>query len=148
MKTILAAIDFSDLSKNIIDFAIEQARSQEASIYLMHVQNPVPAFIGGEIEPQLVTEQVQEEAKRIETAFNAVKEYVRKAGIENEAEIVQGPVAESIISKAEEKKCSMIIIGVHAHGLMYRAFIGSISAAVIKHACCPVLVVPQKCCKY
>lgn len=146
MKTILAAIDFSDLSKNIIDYAIEQARAQEASIYLMHVQNPVPAFIGSEIEPQLVTEQVQEEARRIGADLAAINEYISKSGVPNETEILQGPVAETIILKAEEKKCSMIILGVHAHGIMYRAFIGSISAAVIKHACCPVLVVPQKCC--
>lgn len=146
MKTILAAIDFSDLSKNVIDYAIEHARAHGASIYLMHVQNPVPAFIGSEIEPQLVTEQVQEEARRIEADLKAINDYIGKSGIQNETEIVQGPVAESIILKAEEKKCSMIILGVHAHGIMYRAFIGSISAAVIKHACCPVLVVPQKCC--
>ena len=146
MKTILAAIDFSDLSKSIIDYTIEQARAQGASIYLMHVQNPVPAFIGSEIEPQLVTEQVQEEARRIEADLAAINDYISKSGVPNETEILQGPVAETIILKAEEKKCSMIILGVHAHGIMYRAFIGSISAAVIKHACCPVLVVPQKCC--
>lgn len=146
MKTILAAIDFSDLSKNIIDHAIEQARGQDASIYLIHVQNSVPAFIGSEIEPQLVSEQVQEEAKRLETDLDAIRDYITGKGIDNSAEIVQGPVAESILLKASEKNCCMIIIGVNTHGLIYRAFIGSISTAVIKQACCPVLVVPQKCC--
>jgi nucleotide-binding universal stress UspA family protein len=146
MKTILAAIDFSDLTKTIIDRAIEQAEQQKANLCVIHVQNSVPAFIGSEIEPQLVSEQVQEEAKRIEADLNAIRDYVIGKGIENSVEIVQGPVAESIIQKATDKNCDMIVLGVHTHGLMYRAFIGSISTAVIKQACCPVLVVPQKCC--
>lgn len=70
--------------------------------------------------------------------------HLQQKGIEASWELLQGAIADTIVEKAAEIKADLIIVGAHSHGFLYRAFIGSVSTGVLKHAPCPVLVIPEK----
>jgi nucleotide-binding universal stress UspA family protein len=48
------------------------------------------------------------------------------------------------LSEARRLKVELIVVDSHGHGLLFDALLGSVSAAVLRHADVPVLVVPVR----
>jgi len=57
--------------------------------------------------------------------------------------IADAPVADAITSAGERGRGGLIALGSHERDLADRLLLGSVRARVIRHAKCPVLVVPQ-----
>ena len=55
---------------------------------------------------------------------------------------VRGPPAKEILAQAKALDADMIIVGSHGFGAVFRLLLGSVSEKVLKHATCPVLIVP------
>jgi len=145
MKQILAAVDFSDLATTVIENSVKMATAFKSRVHIIHVETPVPAFIGNEIGPQLPPpEQHLEETKQQQADLQAMANHLQEKGIEATWQLLQGDVTDAVIEKAAEIEADLIIVGAHSHGFLYRAFIGSVSTGILKHAPCAVLVVPQK----
>ena len=54
-----------------------------------------------------------------------------------------GRADDEIVSLAEEEGAGLIVMGSRGQGGIQRALMGSVSAAVVQHAHCPVLVVRE-----
>lgn len=54
-----------------------------------------------------------------------------------------GNVAATLIELAAERSASAILIGSRGHGALKRLFLGSTSEALLRHARCPLLIVPE-----
>jgi nucleotide-binding universal stress UspA family protein len=144
MKRILAAVDFSDLSTPVIETAAELAIAFGSEIRIVHVEAPAPAFIGSEMSPPVLSEQHTEEVERIHEDLKSMIAYLEKKGISAEYKYLQGPVVELINEQSKEFNADLVLVGAHSHGILYRAFIGSISSGVVKTCRRPVLVIPEK----
>jgi nucleotide-binding universal stress UspA family protein len=55
-----------------------------------------------------------------------------------------GMPAAEIVRDAAEQGADAIVLGSHGHGLVRRFMLGSVADRVIRHARCPVLVVPHR----
>lgn len=55
---ILTAIDLSAASDQVLTAARQQASQTSAEVWLIHVAEPNPAFVGYEAGPQVVRDQV------------------------------------------------------------------------------------------
>lgn len=53
-----------------------------------------------------------------------------------------GAPAECIVAEARRISADYIVMGSHGHTALYDALVGSITGWVLKHAPCPVVVVP------
>jgi nucleotide-binding universal stress UspA family protein len=56
--------------------------------------------------------------------------------------IVDGDAGSAICELATERDADAIVIGSRGHGAVRRALLGSVSTYVVKHAPCPVVIVP------
>ena len=65
----------------------------------------------------------------------------RSAGIEPDTELLEGAPADQICKLAERCGATLVVLGSHGWGPVHRLLFGSVSAAVLHHAPCPVLVV-------
>lgn len=144
MKNLLVAINFSDLAPEIIANSIELAQALQAKIWLVHVADPNPFFIGYEVEPPVLRAQREEELKRERSELQAMASQIESHGIEVSAELLPGTPVSCIIDKAAEINADMIIIGKEDHGFFYKTFMGSTSEGVVSKSDCPVLVIPLK----
>ena len=144
MKTIVAALDFSDVTNDLLEVARKMALAHQATLYLLHVEPPEPDFVGYEPGPEHVRNSVAQEAIRHFKEENTFRNELRAAGIDAHSLVIQGPTAEKVVSEAESLNAEMIIIGSHGHGPVYRVVMGSVGQAIITHADCPVLIVPSK----
>lgn len=144
MKKILVPVDFSDITTEVLDYAIHMANEDTSSITVLHVAPPNPIFPGPDAEPIMMETYVNEELEREKDELHAITEHIHKQGIEAYSVLLQGSIIDTIIDEAKEIKADMIVMGKESHGLLYRTLLGTTSEGVIRRARVPVLIVPEK----
>ncbi len=143
MKTILVPIDFSPVSKPVINEAVALARALRAHLIFIHVVQP-PAFVtdyaGMTLEDtaQLMMDARQWAGRELIRLRAKLRAQHVKAGTILET----GMAAPCILAEARKLDASHIVIGSHGHTAFFDLLIGSTTRGVIKRAECPVVVVP------
>jgi len=62
---------------------------------------------------------------------------------EVETQVLMGEPATELGLFAQEVGATVLVVGSRGHGALKRAFLGSVSAHLVRHAPCPVLVVRE-----
>lgn len=142
--TILAPVDFSAATAQVLDAAVTLAQTGPGEIVLLHVVQPpmVTSDYG------LALENVQEifavSEKAATRQLKHLAENLRKDGVAARIVQVSGAPVPNILETAEKVKADYIIMGSHGHTALYDLIVGSTTHGVLKKAPCPVLVVPPK----
>jgi nucleotide-binding universal stress UspA family protein len=143
MKTILAAIDFSDATDRVVTAAAELTRALDGELHLLHVVPPDPDFVGYEPGPQHVRDQVAHSIAEDRHEIVELRDRLKKSGIQVQALVVQGPTIQKILEEAHRLPADLVVIGTHGHGALYDLVLGGVSDGVVRKSPCPVLVVPR-----
>ncbi len=144
MDKIIVAVDLSDVAGTTLESAADFAAAFKSYVHILHIEVPVPTYIGNEMVQPVIPIDDEEETNRIRKDLDSMTEYMQKRGIEADYELAKGPIVETIIEKAASYNAELIVLGAHNHGFLYRAFIGSVCTGVVKHSPCPVLIIPSK----
>ena len=144
MDKIIVAVDLSDVATVALNHTASFALAFNSHVRILHVEVPIPTYIGNEIVQPVLPTDNEEEMERIKTDLSAMVEHLNKLGVVADYELVKGPIVESIIEKAATYNADLIVLGAHNHGFLYRAFIGSVCSGVVKHTPCPVMIIPSK----
>lgn len=139
---ILAAVDLSASTEKVVEETRKLAKRLFAAVWIIHVAEPEPDFVGYDPGPRSVRDTVSKEFHDEHRQLQAIAGRLGEAGIEATALLVRGPTAETILRKAAELEADVIVVGSHGRGAMYQLLVGSASEGVIHGADRPVLVVP------
>ena len=82
--------------------------------------------------------------ERAETVAGEAARQARESALEVETVVPCGPAVDEICGIAERRQARLIVIGSHGWGRIRGALLGSVSAGVLHHAQCPVMVVPAR----
>ena len=141
--SLLVALDFSTVSDGQLEIVSRLARPKR-EIFLLHVAEPDPSFIGMEAGPVEVRDQVAREFHREHERLQTMADRLRASGHEATALLVQGPTVQTILKEADRVGAEVIVVGSHGRGKLFDLVVGSVSAGVIRKAKVPVLVVPSR----
>lgn len=144
MHNILVATDLSDAIAELIESAKMQALKSESKIWLVFAAPPNPDFVGLEIGPKYIRDNVAAELREDHKKLQDIAESLRLQGYQSEALMVQGPAPDVILAEADKLEANMIVIGSHGHGAVFDLLVGSVCKGVLKKSKIPVLVVPSK----
>mgnify|MGYP001825895522 CR=1 FL=1 len=139
---ILVAVDLSPASEKVVETAGDVAKLTGASIYVLHVAEPEPDFVGYDAGPEVVRTQVAQELRREHRDVQALARKLRDDGLDATALLIRGPTVETTLKEAENLETDLIVVGTHGHGAVYDVLVGSYSAGIIRRSKLPVLVVP------
>jgi nucleotide-binding universal stress UspA family protein len=142
MKTMLVPVDFSDVTPDLLDAAAAQAGAFGSKIVLLHVAAPEPEFIGYDPGPQSVRDHVARQLAHEHQQTHNLQKQLAAKGLEATALAIQGYPVDVIIAEAEKLKADLIIMGSHGHGALHNLLVGSVTEGVIRHAKCPLLIIP------
>lgn len=141
VANILVAVDFSVCSKAALDYAAVLARNIGAALTLVHVVEPY--VYPEDLSAGLTVEQV--DARWMRTAKTKLEELREQKGCEGtpwNVIVTMGPAWRQIVETAKTRKADLIVTGTHGYTGLTHVVLGSTAERVVRHAGCPVLVVP------
>jgi nucleotide-binding universal stress UspA family protein len=138
LERLLLSADGSKFSEGAVREAISLAKTCGSKLYIVSVVEVNPEFES--LAPGLV-ERVEKETRQY---LEEVKGKALKEGADCEIIVHEGENPHKyIVSEASKKKVEMIIMGRRGRTGLKRLMMGSVTAKVIGHAPCKVLVVPK-----
>jgi len=140
---ILALIDFSDVTNSVIATASQLATATEFELLLLHVAEPDPDFVGYDVGPETVRDDVAHELRDEHREIATLAESVTTSGLKCRSIMVQGPTVATALEQAEQHSAGWIMLGSHGHGALFTLLVGSVSKGILQGAKCPVIVVPS-----
>jgi nucleotide-binding universal stress UspA family protein len=141
---ILVPIDFSDVTETVLAQARRLADALGAKTWLIHVASARPDFLGYEVGPVNVRDSVARQLHKEHEQLQQYQDEFRAEGLIATALLVPGVPPKKILEEAERLKPDLIVIGSHGHGALFHLLAGSVCEGVLKHAPCPVVVVPAR----
>ena len=137
LKHLLVPTDFSEDADRAVDYAAGLAHELKASLTLM-----TATYIGDTPEVNLsYIEKIRVEAQQ---RIEAARQRVEDTGLTVKVVMVNGPPAQRITETAEKEAADLIVMGTHGRTGLRHMLIGSVAERVVRHATCPVLVVPRQ----
>jgi nucleotide-binding universal stress UspA family protein len=140
----LVPLDLSSATERVLATATAVARDTGASVWLLHVAEPDPAFVGYDAGSAAVRDQVAQEYREEHRQLQDHARQLRGAGIEATPLLVRGPTADTILDRATHLAVDLIVMATHGRGAMFDILVGSISHAVLRRSTIPVLMVPTR----
>ncbi|MEO6002666.1 MAG: universal stress protein [Opitutus sp.] len=142
MNTVLAAIDFSPVSHEVVRTAVELKRAIAGRMVVLHVvQPPLIATDLGAVLGEVVqlNAEVERHSRR---RLRDIQKRLARRGETVETACCQGSSVVQIIARAEELGARYIVLGSHGHTAFYDLVAGSTTSGVMKRSPCPVVIVP------
>jgi len=132
---ILYATDFSTMGQTALEMATSLARDRDATLVIVHVEEPPMAYGGGEFYYG-IEEPNREELKRM------LAEVVpTDPTVACEHRLMIGTPATAIVEMARRENVELIVMPTHGRTGLSRLLMGSVAEEVVRKAECPVLVV-------
>lgn len=148
-ETVCLATDFSPVSERAADYVVRLTEAGCRKVVLLHVVNIAKEHIviseppGLDADSATAYEDTLRERLHLENQQEMTDTVTRfrEAGLCVETVILSGNPADEIVKIADSREASLIVVGAHGRTGLSRAFLGSVSAEVIRRARQPVLVV-------
>jgi len=140
-RRILVPLDGSVVSETILDHARKLAKADGAELVLLQVANSA-----GEIfnDPSIAADDLNAVASADKSYMETLLARMKSEGVLASVEVREGPVAETILSVANEMNVDMIAMSTHGRSGLQKLLMGSITEWMIQHSHVPVLVLrPQ-----
>jgi hypothetical protein len=138
MEKLLVATDGSIFSENAIREAINLAKTCSSKLIAVSVVKTNPEF------EDLVPLVVEKAEKEVREHLESIKNRASREGVDCKIVVHRSEEPfQDIVNDAAKNKVDMVIIGTHGRTGLKRLMMGSVTAKVIGHAPCKVLVVPK-----
>ncbi|HNV29875.1 MAG TPA: universal stress protein [Cyclobacteriaceae bacterium] len=150
MKKILVPTDFSKLSINALEVAIEIAKKANSEIVLLHVVEEAGAdsfSIAGEWRTEENWSDRLFTLKLIEKAKAQLEKLVldpRFSSAKISGELRLGNAFHGMRTIITEHKVDLVVMGTRGHSKLEEMVIGTNTERVVRHAKCPVLSIHKK----
>jgi nucleotide-binding universal stress UspA family protein len=137
---ILAAIDLSKQSRQVLDAAKTMAEADKADLRVLYVLEPLPMM--------LTEAAVYDEAEHRRHAREQMEAMLEDVGLIAdsgvEARMHEGDSGHEILEEAQAWDADLIVMGTHGFGFFDRLLVGSTSVYVLRHGHRATLIVPPE----
>ena len=143
MKNIMVPIDFSPVTRPVLETVETLANACQSKVLLVHVAPAMSPELKEIPVPQqqrdIVAHLLRDEHRKLQNLAGDL----RKRGCDAEALLVEGHrIIEKILDEARRLQADLIVMGSHGHGKVFDLLVGSTCEGVLRRAGIPMLIVP------
>jgi len=141
MKNILVPIDFSKVSENALNYAIDLANSTKSRLTLMHVYVS-PIYVGNTLDLLPSPEKME---KEFILAMEELRQNILQKNKHLEISIycTPGMVPEQVEKYAETHEIDLIIIGTQGRNYLEERMLGSTASSMIRTSAFPIMTIDR-----
>ena len=140
LQKIVCALDLSEHSRQVAEYATMLAKMSGASIVAVYAAPTLTQYTGFHVPPNTIDSFVGEIVSGAEKAMaDFVAEHFPDPHVK--AQVVVGNAAEEILRLAENEDADLIVMGTHGRKGIDRILFGSVAEKVVKNSSRPVLTI-------
>lgn len=143
-RKILVPVDFSESSRLGLDYALRFAQPFRAHLVLFHSVFVQPYVLGGDYTARAVPNLLSMQQDYADDEMEKLRRWACQKGDEVETKVVAGSPVEQIGHYVSKENVDLIITSTHGQSGLRRVFTGSTAEHLVRHAPCPVLVIPNR----
>ena len=144
MKTIVAAVDFSNATPGVLATAAKLAKAFGGQLHLIHIVEPqVPYTAYGFTPDEFPAVPIFDDEMRIR-ATRKLEELTAEVSDlpEVKTRLVDGSPLHATIEYVKEVNADLVVLGAHGHGVVASLLLGSVAEGMVRKALVPTLLVP------
>ena len=140
IKKILCAVDLSEHSKTVAEYASTLAIQCGAEVCVVYTAPSLSQYVGFHVPPNTIESFVGE---IVSGAEKSMESFVSEnfTNVKAQGHVLIGYAAEEILAKAKEEDVDLIVMGTHGRKGLDRMLFGSVAESVVKNATQPVLTI-------
>ncbi len=147
---ILVAIDFSDITDQVLAQSAILAKSLQAETCLLHVVEANSDYIPYDYDPGIMyaidpSEMRDQYAQRFRKEHKTLQQHAedfRNHGLNCKALMIQGETVKTILASVKKLSIDFIVAGSHGKGAISQLLLGSTSKDLIKQTSVPIYLIP------
>lgn len=129
MNKVVALVDFTDVSRKVIEYGAAQAKAHGAALYLLHV------------EPNYSPTLYREDFEHNELLASVTK-IRNQLGVEVHPVLMEGTgVEEAIVTEIEKLGADEVVLGNHHHSALHNYLFGSVGQKLMKDLNCSITLI-------
>ncbi|HEX5201037.1 MAG TPA: universal stress protein [Actinoplanes sp.] len=135
---IVVGVDGSDGGRRALDWAVREADARGGAVQAVTAWS----WDGLEFGPVTATNPNEARERATRMLDDEIRGLVARHGshVPVATEVIEGSPGETLARAA--RSADLLVLGSHGHSRVRRTVLGSVSEACIRHATCPVVVVP------
>ena len=134
-KTIVVGVDGSEAGRRALRWALEEAAGTGSEVQAITAWSFEVSVVPGVNDPFTAAQRAEkilaDDVAAVTAGGNGTVVVQRT---------VEGPAAQMLVDAAAD--AALLVVGSHRHGRLFEAILGSVTAGCLRHATCPVVVVP------
>src|SRR3954465_9470831 len=120
MKTIVALIDFSDVTPQVIERVAEQAKAFDARVILLHIVPEQAVVVGFGLASPVVMEPATAEAVKMDyEKLEGLRDSLTQNGVNVLVEQITKGTVENVLDDCRKWNADLIVVGSHHHSTVY-----------------------------
>ncbi|HEX5116902.1 MAG TPA: universal stress protein [Pseudonocardiaceae bacterium] len=142
---IVVGVDGSRFGQEALRWALAEAGRRDCSVRAVLVAHTAPVAAAGRpsmmgMAATVSAEQGQEHLIRLQDTVLAVLGEQDDPRLS--AGVLSGGVPETLCDLSRDAQ--LLVVGSHGHGALFEAVLGSVARYCVRHASCPVVVIPAR----
>ncbi len=143
MKTIVALVDFSDLTFKVLKQAHTLAKAFDSEVVILHVPPKQPVVVDiGIASPTVYKDPSPKALQEDYQMLLEMRDSLVKFGVKARVMQLNSTTTNQVLEETTKLGADLLILGSHHHSTIYQLFVGSVTDDILKRSHCPVLVVP------
>ncbi len=144
MKTIVAAVDFSNATAGVLENAGKLAKAFGAQLHLIHIIEPqVPFTAYGFTPEEFPAMPIYDNEIRIRAERRLQEVRAELGDIPGvNTQLVDGSPLHATIDYVKQVGADLVVLGSHGHGVVASLLLGSVAEGMVRKAVVPTLIIP------
>jgi nucleotide-binding universal stress UspA family protein len=141
-RRILVASDFSKASQRAFATALTLAKTNRATLTILHVVVPITPIVPEQYLGAQTWERLDSQSRRwSQQQLRRLTDKAKNAGIRAVGLLLEGDPAQQIARAVRSKRADLLVVGTHGRTGLTKFFVGSIASRLVATASCPVVTV-------
>lgn len=131
---VMICYDGSDVAHEALERAVEYFHAQKPEIILLTVTGEA---LDASMENEEIFEKLEEEQHKV---LKEAAEWVASRGLDVDAVLAEGKPHQMIMDAIEKKAPDVVVVARQKKSKFMQAFLGSVSAYLVRHAPCHLMI--------